>query len=189
MSDIGLYGPSCTTAFGLGQLYVPCSLAACQIGLYESSCTAAFGFTRFYGPYRLAACQMLAFTALAAPQPSALADPTALVASLLFSLRPLQPQLLGSLVFGRPHGPCGQRYISNLGLYGLSCTVAFGLGRPHGPCGPRCFTAFGLYGLSCTATFGFVRPHGPRGPRSLQFILLQLSVSLCLRPTSGPSWP
>ena len=40
---------------------------------------------------------------------SASADPTALVASLLVSLRPLRP----------------------------SCTSAFGLDRPDGPCGPR----------------------------------------------------
>ena len=56
----------------------------------------------------IAACQPSAYTApLAAPQPQLQPDSTALVASLVFSIRPIRPQLVDNLGLSRPHGPRG----------------------------------------------------------------------------------
>lgn len=52
---------------------------------------------------------------------------------VLFKLGPLRPHLLGSLSFGRPHGPCVPRCLSPFLQIGPSFTAAFGFGQPKGP--------------------------------------------------------
>lgn len=60
------------------------------------SYTAAFYFSQPRITRGFASCRPSAYTALGVLQPSNSAYPTALIASLLVSIRPLPPQLIGS---------------------------------------------------------------------------------------------
>ena len=103
LSAFGLYGLRCTAAFGFGLIQRPLwphCLSA--FGLYGSSCSAA----------------------------SAKADPMAIVASLLVSLRPIRP----------------------------SCTAAFGFDLILRPSWPRSLSAFGFFCSSCSAPSAKANP-------------------------------
>ena len=102
-----IYGPRCSAASASAD---PTALEASMLVSLRSIRPQRFGslvFGRPHGPRGLVACQPSTITAPAAPQFPLRPDSTAIVASLLVRLRPIRPQLLESLGFGRPHGPRG----------------------------------------------------------------------------------
>lgn len=110
--------------------------------------TAPFGVGRPYRSRGLAAYHPLACKALAYTQPSAPADPKALVASLHVNLRPLRPQLRLNRRLRPTHGPYRLFFVSSYDLYGYIWIAAFGLGQSQGRRGLNCLAALGLYDLA-----------------------------------------
>ena len=158
-------------------------------GLNGSNCSAAFGLGRRDGHHSHATYQLSSFTAPAARWPSASDGTTALVASLLVSLWQIRPQLLGSLGFARPQGPCGlaayqfwalrHELFINLWLrldstaIGASLLVSLqplrpkllgslGIGRPHGRMASL-LVRLRTIRPSYTTIFGVDQPWGLRG--------------------------
>lgn len=148
---------------------------------YDPSCSVAFGFSRPYGP-----------CGLAAHRPSV--NSTALVASLLDTLRPIRPWINLNSGFGRPHDPRGfaafepsaytvylylslrlrptprpswLRCLSAFGIYGLPAPQPSAMADPRA-FRLRCLSAFGLFCLSCSAAFRVSRHCGHRGPSAYQ---------------------
>lgn len=80
----------------------------------------------------------MAYTALAALQPSATANSVALVDFSIYS-----PGYTAVFGFGRLYGSCGPRWLSAFRLNDYTCSKAFDIGRLHSPCGPRWLSAFG----------------------------------------------
>ena len=132
----------------------------------------------------------------------ALADPMAIVPLLLVSLRPTGPLLLGTVGFGRPHGPRA------LATHRLSAyTAPSAPQHRHGmilrPSWPLCLYPFGLYcprfsapSASADPTallpslFVSLRPLRPQLLRNLVFgMILRPLWARCLSPLSvhGPS--
>ena len=108
-------------------LLISCCLLLLQL-------LGSLGLGRLHRPCSLAACQPSAHTVLAARQLRFRLDSTALVASLIVSLQPLNLPLLGSLGLGSPHGPMALLHVSFPILW-LQLLGSLGLGRLHGPCG------------------------------------------------------
>jgi len=172
--SLRLIRPQLLGSLGFGRLHGPRDLAACQPSAYTalaspkprlrhySTDTVALLLVRLR-PIRSKLHRSLGLNLILRPSwprclsavgphdhsfstASALADPTALVPSLLIDIRPVRPQLHRSLDFGLIIWPSRPRCLSAFGQYGPSCTAASASALFYGhrglaACQPSVYTA------------------------------------------------
>lgn len=130
-----LHGPGCLVIFGFGQPQRPWALLLGSLQLRPTP-----------RPIRPSWTEAIR-----------LANPTALVAALLVSLRPLRSQLLGRLRL-RPTPRSLWPLLASLWLLRSQLLCSLGFSQPHSPC-DLAVCEHSAY--TAPAAFGFDRPHGP----------------------------
>ena len=99
---------------------------------------------------------------------SAYADPTALVASLLVSLRPIRPSSTASFGFSRPYCPRALVACQTSAHTTSACRQAR-LSPTPWPSWPHKCSAFVVYGTRCSTALAWVEPMAPVGSLLVRF--------------------